>query len=329
MKVNFSQEVLNDKSTWRKLDRIVYFFEDKTHIIDIDVWNELIDSQWIKSNKEIIEKSYVESEWQSKKRHSLMITITKTTYSDKKLSPDDAYKCLSKPVYVVVENATSDGFFLDAMITAFKRSDLEKDKDKLWQYYQMGGKGEVEKCVEMIRKRTTGLMRVIIITDSDCKYPGEISETIKKVKDYCDKVKDIPYKILLKREVENYLPIESIGKEQFEVEHKKTFDAFISLTHEQKDFFDMKEGFKKKKKNNKAILGVQSELYKDVHEDTLKNLCGGFGNNIAKMFNTHIDKITEDSIRQICSSDSKDSNNGYYPDPDEIPEILDMIEGLI
>jgi hypothetical protein len=334
MKVRFATDVLNEPNAWNSLDQIVYHFITGRHLWDINDPEEIENSSWIqediqgrsgKQNLETLQKCYTNSIYPCESRefslHTITLIITQqiSGESNKTLRPDDAISYLNKPAYVAVENQSSDGAFLDAMIHAFGRSELrDAQTEGWWQYHQMGGFGEIEKQVESIRTQTlVSPLRVFVLVDSDRCYPNHVTDTIKKVKGYCDKVGDVPYAILQKRKIENYLPISALFRQHIPKKLKNIYQAFLSLTPEQQAHYEMKKGFKKV--NNHAIIpDKQKELFEHVPQRILDNLCGGFGDNAWEYFKSKRDVITEDAIKLTCPND-----------PNEIVRILDSIERLL
>jgi hypothetical protein len=331
MKIRFATDVLNDPNAWDSLDQIVYHFITARHLWDINNLAEIENSDWIqediqgrtgKRNIETLKKCYTDSIYPRESNlHTITLMITGGGNSNKTLTPKAAVSYLNKPAYVAVENQTSDGAFLDAMIHAYKRNELSyAQTEGWWEYLHLGGFGETEKRVEYIRTKTVvGPLRVFVLTDSDSSYPGEVTDTIKIVKKYCDKVGDVPYAILHKRKIENYLPICMLWRIHVPKKLKNIYKAFISLTPEQQAHYEIKKGFKKDKKSGHAIVpDEQKALFKHVPQRILDNLCGGFGDNVWEYFKSKRDVITEDAIRLICTND-----------PKEIDRILDSIERLL
>ncbi|MCP4350861.1 MAG: hypothetical protein GY795_35795 [Desulfobacterales bacterium] len=361
MKVRFSEDVLNDPDAWPALDRIVYHFLERRHEWDIDDIDEIEQSRWIQSDiggragkhaLDELQKCCTESIYprQTSRMHSIAITVTKHNTSVHRLVPDEARRCLDAPAYVAVENAESDGAFIKAMIHGLNRELLlDAHTEGWWDFKHLGGSGETEKRINQIIARSVGPLRVFVLSDSDRLYPGHISLTMQIIERCCQK-HNIPYAFLNKREIENYLSVNIIQK--LPSNFKRTIQAFLKLTQEQKDFYDMKSGFKKDEKRNwkienylpayilkkiplyvqkiivkglkkdktrnQAIVpDVQKELFKHVRQNILSDLCGGFGRDIWQYFNKH-DSITKDDIRATCPA---------YPD--EIDRILDNIESLL
>jgi len=329
MKVRFEQDVLDDPKSWRSLDRIVHHFENERHIWEIDDPDVIKNSQWIqsdiqgrsgKSDIEMLEKFYTKAVYAdlSSRMHSILLIITNCgncgNPDRKYLKADDAYRCLDKPAYVVAENSESDGNFILAMIHAFNRKKLlDAHTEGWWEFKHLGGFGEVEKQVDQVIDATYGPLRIFVLADSDCLYKGHETQTFKKVDTYC-KSANIPYHILNKRKIENYLPITILQKK---FDKKSVLQAFLNLTQEQRDFYEMKGGFKKDSDGHAIVPKEQKKLFAHLSQKILDKLCGGFG-EIWEYFKDCRSMITKESIKISCLSD-----------PDEIDRILDNIESLI
>jgi hypothetical protein len=327
MKVRFEQDVLKAQDSWTFLDRIVDHFASERHIWEIDDPDDIKNSNWIQSdiqgrsgkrNLELLEKCYTKAVYNdsSSQMHSIIIIITNRDSSDRHyLKPDDACRCLDKPACVVVENSESDGNFILAMIHAFNRKELlNAHTEQWWEFRHLGGFGEVEKQVSQIIAVTYGPLRIFVLADSDCLYKGHITQTSEKVKDYCVS-ENIPYHILNKRKIENYLPI---GILQKKFDRKSILQAFFRLTQEQKDFYEMKGGFQKDPHGHAIVPEKQKDLFAHLSPQILDKLIGGFGKQIGECFKDYRDMITAESIKISCSRD-----------PYEIDKILDNIESLI
>jgi hypothetical protein len=328
MKVRFAPDVLNEQSSWDTLDRIVFHFIEQRHIWDIDDPDLIKNSQWLQSdlenrtnrrNLETLEKAFTSSIYpdQTTKMHTLCLVVTSQTVSEVNLSPDDARRCLDAPTYVVVENAESDGAFLEAIMFALnRRLLLDLQADRWWEIAHAGGAGEVPKIVDQIRAKTTGLLRVFVLSDSDRSWPGHVTSTVRKIEEYC-KPRNVPYAILFKREIENYLPVSAL--QRVSRRYQKTYQAFLRLSQLQKDYFDMKKGFDQDE-NGRTILPHQEQqaLFQHIGRSTLKDLCGGFGKEVWQYFASVRDAITEDTIKNTCCTH-----------PGEIDRILDQIESLL
>jgi hypothetical protein len=236
------------------------------------------------------------------------------------LAPADAKRALGLPVYVVAENGESDKAFLDAMMRALGRTVLRRAFEKQWcEIISSGGCGEIEKrVIELLQKTKTGPRRIFVLSDSDRLRPDNPNRPNEKtdsmrIAERCDRIHGVKAVVLNKREMENYLPIEAL--EQVQSEKQRVLRAFRQLGQIQRDHYDMKNGFEQDKDGQPDVPSEQTDLFHDVD----RNLCGGFGEKIWKLFEeSPNDIITKATIRATCSND-----------PDEIDRILDTLEGLI
>lgn len=322
MRVRFSAAVMSDSASWRTLDRIVMFFEDERHGWLADNPTEIESSAWLQSDPgravESARKALQEHiRWAAYPKPRLEVTVDAHTASDTILSPDDASRCLGTPVSVAVENATSDGGFLMTMIHALTRIELWQAHGRGWLVFeQMGGYGEVEKTVGRLRENVPGPCRVFVLADSDALYPGERTATVEKVEDAC-RGHGVPFAVLRKRKIENYLPA-SILNRLSGTQRRRVFQALLHLSPDQRDHYEMKNGFRPDERGRAVVPLEQQTLFRGVRAPVLRDLCGGFGRRIAEEFRDQRDEFTGEDVRQVCASDRH-----------ELDRILDQIEALL
>jgi len=288
MKVSFAKDVLYDKNSWRKLDGFLDLFNEGRHLWDVDYIELIEESPWIqenlssytgKENLEILEKSYTNELYSNSENfpHSLSICVTLQGNTKQNLTPEQAKRCLNTPVYVVVENAESDGAFLQTMMFAFEQQNLlDAHKKGWWRIESRGGATEIKKNIQQIQDETIGPLRVFVLVDSDRLCPSYVKPDIEKLEKYCIN-ENIAYVVLKKREIENYIPVDLLQG----IKKKNTvYRAFLELTQEQRDYYDMKYGFAINKQNHAIVPIEQQTLFKHVRQHTLDKLCSGFGKNI-------------------------------------------------
>ena len=249
MKVRLSPEVVSDASALSLLDDILRFFETGRH-------------EWVVDDIEVIERSqWVE---QASERHGRRIldllqkTVTEAVYGgstptieleigtgDGRVEPSHAWDAMSQPAYLVVENATSDGRFLRAVIHAYGYTLLETALSERWlEIDQAGGVGEITKRVgALVHERSADRRRVQALVDSDRRHPGHESDTVRSMR-ALEQERSITVHVLHKRDSENYLPLDAIahakhGHKRFQQAYK----AFCQLSPQEQDHFDMKKGF--------------------------------------------------------------------------------------
>ena len=328
MKVRFREDVLNDWSAYRKLNRIVDYFETGQHVWDLDDEQKIRESDWMchepgssttMGNLEILEKAAARRAYASASSlmHTLVIWVTSSPkpMSQEELAPPDADLCLGRPVYVVVENASSDRLFLMAMIHAYERKNLlDADTDAWWRVDQAGGFGEIGKALDRIFEQPIDRRRVIVLSDSDRKVPEESTPTVKKVTQCC-RAQNVQCCILKKRTIENYLPNSALEQLPGRRGQRR---AFSRLTDTQRAHYPMKSGFEKDKAGHAIVPQEQKDLFAGVPRTCLDGLCGGCGEHVSELFQMARTQITRHSMRRPCGDP-----------PNEITDLLDRIERLL
>ena len=80
----------------------------------------------------------------------------------------------------------------------------------------------------------------------------------------------------------------------------------------------MKHGFARNEHSQAIVKEEQESLFEHVPQPVLRNLCGGFGAEVWRNFESARDDISEDDIRMTC-----------LDDPKEVDGILDQVEALL
>ena len=113
--------------------------------------------------------------------------------------------------------------------------------------------------------------------------------------------------VLHKRESENYIPVDGLGERANvpahrvgSTRHAPLRRAFLNLMQEQRDHYDMKTGFKKGSHGEAVIPESQRELFGEVPQGQLSNLCGGFGDEIWRRFAER--DYNSDEFEAICTT---------------------------
>lgn len=157
---------------------------------------------------------------------------------------------------------------------------------------------------------------MFVLADSDCETSGEVTQTEKKVRQYCETCQ-IPFAILKKRKIENYIP-DSILQQGMK-DKKDVYATYLQLKQEQKDYYNLKKGFKVDRQTRAVTINkAQIALFSDQSPEAINSLKGGFGSNISNLFKDQRASFTKENIREICPQD-----------PEEIEHILIEIERLI
>lgn len=158
------------------------------------------------------------------------------------ISVDVVGTFLGQPLKVLVENSESDALFIETCLLHIGGVDI----NTLWLSIDHGGGSDIEKVV----KRSGGRERLVCVVDGDWTAPGEMPSTEWKFKERlkatCGKL-GCALHILFKREMENYLPDDAI-KRYLLAKGCRSPEAhvYFTLTEEQKDYFDLKKGLRKR-----------------------------------------------------------------------------------
>ncbi len=321
MRVRFSLPVMSDKGSWRTLDRMVMLFEDGRHDWLADNPEEIESSPWLQdggrageANLKVLQE-HIRMAAYPKPR--IEITILLATASQTALSVIDGLRAMETPLFVLMENATADGGFFETLVDTLNRVELRNATQKGWLHIvQMGGFGEVEKMIDHLRRDIPGPSRMFVLADSDAQFPGEETATCLKVTKSCIAA-GVAYAILRKRKIENYIPV-SVLNRLGSRRATGVFQAFLHLNGDQRSYYEMKGGFAKDERGSPIIPPAQTALFAGVRGPVLRDLCSGFGPDVATCFVSDRAKITAGDIRQVCDSD-----------PTELHRILDQIEGLL
>lgn len=207
---------------------------------------------------------------------------------------------MSRKAVIIIENEHSDSYFLDAILHAKGKTNISSQKNISWEVRGPGDCGEIPKSIESEINKSQGVVRIIVIHDSDRIYPGqELApaqlKIIQKAKTY-----NIYCHTLLKREIENYIP--DVIIENLDVTRKEMVSYLKTLNPHQRDHYDYKFGFKKKggfkKKDDESFNG----LFESMSDDAYEHLKNGFGKDIADaVYNNH-QSISLDDFSDRCGN---------------------------
>ncbi len=263
------------------IDKIWHTSKDRHFLFigDAENYNIIKDSAWYsylrKSNKEEIDNQVVASFNIGRNKKKLHISNQETTA----FSLIEAYEMLNKPLTVILENMDYDRYFIDALVRSFKElgAKIKKYYDNGWLIYINGGgsnivsvinglKDRFEKNKSDFPKESRTYLRTLIIIDSDKRFPINQEVTDDKMTTLSIIKQNSDYHVMLKREIENYLPDgifnEIVGNDDFK-------RAYLKLKPVQKDFFDLEKGFPYDKNFDKLEEGIRS-LYNDISEADIK-----------------------------------------------------------
>ncbi|NMO15473.1 hypothetical protein HPC49_10840 [Pyxidicoccus fallax] len=329
MRVEIGLDVLRDKGAWHLLDRLVDCFLEERHAWHFEDEEVLLSSPWLTEepesrtthrNVEALQKylTAIDREPPSHRRHRLFLVITRDPSVSGGIPPETARYVLEEKAYVIVENSGSDGAFLKAMMRAFGRDELAKAlKRQWWEIDHAGGKGEIKRRLIELFQKGIPKDRILVFADSDRMFPGHRSETVELLEEI-SRDHQVGVIVLHKREIENYLPVSALQAAR----QKNTYRAFLALSVEQRDHYDMKSGFIRDKESERPIIPKEQEaLFESLRKrgrHVIEALCGGFGEHAWRLFELKTHLPDENAMRLTCTTN-----------PGEIEAILDRIEGLL
>jgi hypothetical protein len=160
-----------------------------------------------------------------------------------------AYKAL----LVLVEGEESDGLLVEVAIDTYGHAQTKR----LWKHRPAtgaavtvlhgGGTGSLQTKLERIVREAEAEAlpaRLIVMTDSDARWPGEISTKASSIEQLCTS-HAVPFVVLSCRNAESYIPDAVLlrwSKDPGRVAAQNHVDALTKLTVEQRDHYRMKGG---------------------------------------------------------------------------------------
>lgn len=286
-------------------------------IKDTALFNDLL-----RLNRDLIEEYFNRfiRESNFKTKH----TISDVTSEDS-IDLIEAKILFNQPFILILENNLNDGYFIDQIISVFRKRGkvIRRHKKNNWlRFGNAGGSTNIRNFIEGEKKNYNHLpkenhkyLKCFVLVDSDKKHPTDLkSERVALYKYLFEN--NIPFHELTKREIENYMPseiIESIISDEY-------VKAFQSLTSIQKDYFDIENGLEDKNMDNQP-QDIQ-ELYNGVSKEYITILRKNKMNldNFKTEFPKYFERATQEQFKERTSHQSN---------PNELENILDNITKLL
>lgn len=259
--LNFILQLL----TWYPTNSIPRYnlFVDWEKINHLDNYNQLSEL-----DKKVIETEFNDAITNDVFDGRYIITNNNKSQSHNRLNIEEAIMFLNQPVNIVLENSLNDSYFLNAIFYYFDKK-LDGDKQRLvefvknnWvQFVNAGGWTNINNYIKgqlksydylsaINQKENYSYLRCFVMMDSDKEYPSQVMQDKENLKDELEK-QNIKVHILKKRAMENYMPDEVMQDIPNLRTSFRRFRAWVevysSLSSEQKDFLNYKNGFSKKK----------------------------------------------------------------------------------
>lgn len=264
--------------------------------------------------------------------------VCKNPTTDRQLNIEEAIRFLIQPVSIILENSKNDSYFVEAIFKHFNNSGkLLTHLENGWiQFENAGGCDNISNFLEGKMQSFNNLpkdnrlyLKCFILMDSDKIHPNaNLSESKNKTKTFLDN-HEIPYKILKKRSMENYLPFEAY-QEITNTNFNNWKNCFHNLDDTQKNHLNIETGFSKKdgqgnpKKDRIAINTETNNLYANLTQENydilntgLKQI-GDFKTTFPLYFNSsHVTKTT-----LLAREGGTDDNNEFLEILEKIYELL-------
>lgn len=209
---------------------------------------------------------------------------------------DDIDYLLHLRTTIGVENSRNDRNFLLSLCNSSLRSRLiELENQECLDFDGPGGINElINRMQGKYISHPAKKYKSWLLFDGDATVPAEVAETANQLIELCKKNKFVNYHCLTRRAIENYLPIsDSTNIEELyslfnedDAEFKEQLRCFSNLSKEQRYYYHMKEGLKKKNCKN-------SGLYSNFDNQTKKLIGRGFNIRIDSIFDCGINASSE------------------------------------
>jgi hypothetical protein len=351
MRVFIHVDATHDRAYWSWLSVIVEdHLKSGIHCLDQTNWSDLSESEWLSeqgdpyTRRRLDELTKLEMgdatgegedlDAAPKPLKHLDIKIQRETPQGSVhgaiLGPVDAYKCLSAPLTIFVEDADSDGEFLVTIWKVGERKRLiSAFEERRIEFAHCGGKDKIPVRFERWhRRRAPGPLRALVLRDSDKLWAKH--DTKDPTADLEDMLPAGTHRhVLRKREIENYLPLAALRTEEAKLDPRDTkklprlraqhdaLQTLQKLSREASSHYDMKEGFRGIP-NMKSINNRDNHIaiFTKLDFDTVILLWEGFGKKIGNLFETAREHITREALEEVC-------------DFEEFEVIMDAIEALL
>lgn len=286
MRITITVAVANDPEAHRWLDRIVTRIEDGWHVWDtteLDDTDTMTSTSWFRDAgrqrrhlQELLRRSIRLGAW-SFAPHGRRVRITGEPSRADEFTPEAARRLVEVPLVVLVEDGTSDGAFLDRIV-----SELDPPLHKIWgtevspvRLDHAGGADQMPREVERRTKGRPEDTRLVVVRDSDKTVPdAEESGAVKRLRRTCQQ-RGVACWVLAKREAENYLPRGLLdARPNAGPEHARRVAAWDRLDEDQKDHFDMKNGL------GSDLSSPERALFAGVSKHDRAILERGFGDKL-------------------------------------------------
>lgn len=335
MIVRLTREVLDDETGKRDLLYLVQTIVRRNHKITFagDV-TEI--PGWVEDNdRQILEDSFAASMiGDTTKHHCDVVKEASHLTHDKVFGMAEAIRYVSLPLIVMVENSSNDSHLILKILDEYTRHKSAPYHDQTLEFGHAGGCNAIEDVLSEKLTQNGGrpkMLRYYIVVDGDRRYPEHKVKKYESLIAFLEQNR-IPYHILEKRCMENYLPCEAFPKSRSN--NTQWLNAYQALSPRQRDFFNIGGGFREDlsdankrqlKDDNSNLRELMREeireFYADVSDTNLHRLAGGY---VIKAFKETFPKgfttVTRESLDKIQQ---------HQDDPSELGMMAQEIVNLL
>lgn len=304
MKVRIAPDACAEQTDWRFLDNIINKVADGWHIWQIEDPEAIEKTGWIDGRvwlKELFQKAALASAYSSDSNFPKREILVSNQAISGALPPRQAAEYATTPLTILMENRFTDGIFINIVLDVLAPNEINEQRRNAPNsiYYDSpGGIGELPKLVEdyVDRAKNSQIpVRFIVFTDSDGTIPSEIQDNAKRVRQLCEQ-ENVPYWILNKRTIENYIPdevLEAWIPSNPDYEKRRLVDSVKRLNSAQRDHYPMKKGLKL----SQTSPAVQA-FYHGISDADITELSKGFGKDVIEKLGEFRDVLTPEALRQ-------------------------------
>ena len=325
----------NSDSNIRELYKIWLQVDERHRMYIYDEIESLLNCEWFKSLPKPFQDEIKEHIAWSGLNPPPTSLLKISNESSGNFSTMEAYEILSTPLTLILENAENDAYFIRALLNNFKKKGkkIEQHLNNGWLKFGMGAGSTIPNLIRSEKRRfdenkdsfpknSHSYLRYFALIDSDKLHPDQPLKDEKQNLVQFLEENEIPFHILAKREMENYLP-DAVFEE---ISHNEDYiRCYLSLSDVQKDFFDIGSGFPNKRFEQllpeiKDLYGGISATSKDIFRNRELEIKDKNGKKLSvktelpKLFLSQ--NVTQEGLQNRAGSD-------------ELQKILDKISELL
>jgi hypothetical protein len=226
---------------------------------------------------------------------------------------------------LVLENDKYDGEFFDCLLREFKGKSKKINYFKSNNWFEYKNAGGATGIINTLEQKINHLgkhkfLKCFVLVDSDLEYPQTENLKRKSLVDFCLD-KNIPLHVLDKREIENYLSIDTF-------ENINTSNLFIrtyidKLNNTQRDFIDIEKGLEKSRNNWGNEKQEVLNFFGNLTDSEFNSLRAGLSNEFEN-FKRDYPQLFKRATQKGLIERTKNQEH-----PNELKDILDKITSLL